>query len=150
MCSTPISLRFKQVYVDIPPSPYSIRESGLNSGSISRAASSSTQVYSSHNLKENAPLRLSHASMSQLNTGSAGHKRKLSELEPPGTPSMAVVVTKKPKLLAASGSPLKDKVVSGSGGPNVAQEFPNGVVYCHQCSRKHDAAGMFIYAMLII
>lgn len=131
MSSTPTSLRrlsFRQVYVDVPPSPYFPYENSFSANS--------TQIYSSHNLKENAPLRLSHASMSQPSTGSTSHKRKLSDLDLSAT--MAVATTKKTKLAPGAGG----KVSHSEAAESVSPEFPNGFVYCHQCSKKRDVAGM--------
>jgi len=71
--------------------------------------------------KENAPLQTL-----------LSRKRKLSDPDP--SPS-----TKKQKLVAGTPSSIPAPLVSAS---NASADFPNGFIYCHQCSRKRDISGV--------
>ncbi|KAJ7593947.1 hypothetical protein C8J56DRAFT_820218 [Mycena floridula] len=118
--ASPSSLIRRQVYVDIPPSPFhtSAKGSRLSVPHKSFIGTGSTQ------LKENT--RPPHGQMSPNDTDTASNKRKASETLDP-----AMTTTKKTKL--ADGNP----VASGSK-PIATQEFPNGYISCHQCGKKRD------------
>ncbi|KAG2145988.1 uncharacterized protein EDB93DRAFT_1150360 [Suillus bovinus] len=105
--------RLSQVFVEIP-------SSAMHKPSIP-APSDPTRTVS--NRKENT-LR---ASMSQ-NTTDKSFKRKTDEtLDKPEKRSKLDTTVSQP---TATRRPL----------PNATSDFPNGFVYCHQCSKKRDAA----------
>ncbi|KAJ7901779.1 hypothetical protein B0H14DRAFT_2668402 [Mycena olivaceomarginata] len=99
---------FRNFYVDVPPSPYT----------ISSAPSLSTTR------KENDPWRSNPAMEGSTVTASASLKRKIPYPEHPLQPYMAVL--KKPKLVADPAIPAPSDVVA------------NAYIYCHQCGKKRD------------
>ncbi|KAG1858146.1 hypothetical protein F4604DRAFT_1659212 [Suillus subluteus] len=106
--------RLSQVFVEIP-------SSALHKPSIP-ATSNTTHTVSGR--KENA-LR---ASISQNTIMNKSPKRKSDEtLDKPVKKSKIDTTVIKP---TATRRPL----------PNATPDFPNGFVYCHQCSKKRDAA----------
>lgn len=133
--STSAVHRFKQVYVDIPPSP-------LHSSYKDQRVFHKTPLSTSAQLKENTPLRRSNASISPME--SVSHKRKLSAASA-SSPDVvrAMPSVKKQKLLvSATGSSAKSKPGQSSGAQDTDPEYPNGFFYCHQCSKKRDALGI--------
>lgn len=150
MSSTPITQsatiqRLKQrVYVDIPSSPVPLsRYSAISKPNTTphvHAASVATS-----GLKENTPLPLTHDSM--INTGSIFRKRKLSERDVPSSTLGLVVNTKKQKLTkidVQDRPPAQTSVPTPYPNNNFSSEYPNGFLYCHQCARKYDVAGIFL------
>jgi hypothetical protein len=106
--------RLSQVFVEIPAS-------ALHKHSIP-ATSNTTHTVSGR--KENA-LR---ASLSQNTIMNKTSKRKSDEtLDKPA---------KKSKLENTVTKPIATR----RSLPNATPDFPNGFVYCHQCSKKRDAA----------
>lgn len=84
--------------------------------------------YSSLSCKENAPLTPTASLLYR--------KRKLSD---PGASSLTS--PKKQKLV--SGTTLKTNSQPAPSAPT-SIDFPNGFIYCHQCSRKRDKSGAYI------
>jgi hypothetical protein len=105
---------FRNFYVDVPPSPYT----------ISPAPSLSTTR------KENDPWRSNPAMEGSTVTASASLKRKIPYPEHPLQPYMAVL--KKPKLVADPAIPAPSDVVA------------NAYIYCHQCGKKRDKEGILV------
>lgn len=106
--------RLSQVFVEIP-------SSALHKPSIPATSNTTRTV---PNRKENA-LR---ASISQNAIMNKSSKRKSDEtLDKPVKKSKLETTVIKP---TAARHPL----------PNATPDFPNGFVYCHQCSKKRDAA----------
>ncbi|KAF7361936.1 zf-4CXXC-R1 domain-containing protein [Mycena venus] len=102
--------RQPSVYVDVPPPTYTISR-------VPPPTSLSTT-------KENDPSwRLSNATMED-STASSSLKRKLSYVEHPLQPFMAVM--KKPKLVPDPAIPAGSEVTA------------NSYIYCHQCGKKRD------------
>jgi hypothetical protein len=144
---TPIPIRrFKQVYVEIPPSPF-------HSSRINELSSPAhVQPFASGNLKENTPLHPTHGTMTQQIAAAASHKRKLSDRDI-STP-MIMPNTKKPKLATSSGANTADNrklaKTSATVGiiptANASTDYPNGFIYCHQCGKKRDTEGECIHA----
>lgn len=132
--STSAVHRFKQVYVDIPPSP-------LHSSHKDPRTFHKTPLSTSAQLKENTPLRRSNASISPMEPLS--HKRKLSGASA-SSPEVvrAMPTVKKQKLVTATGSSAKSKPGQSSGVQETNSEYPSGFFYCHQCSKKRDALGI--------
>lgn len=81
--------------------------------------------YSSLSHKENTPLTIA----SHLH-----RKRKLSD--PKGGS------TKKQKLAAVTPLQTSSSPVPLDSTPDVSADFPNGYIYCHQCSKKRDISGV--------
>jgi hypothetical protein len=138
---TPTSVpRFKQVYVEIPPSPF-------HSFRINERMH--LQVIASGNLKENTPLRPTHGSMTQQFTATTSLKRKLSDRDV--STSVMALNAKKPKFATSSGvntadSRKKEEVSANVGTMPTIINFPNGFIYCHQCGKKRDVDGKLIFA----
>ncbi|KAJ8696420.1 hypothetical protein PTI98_006292 [Pleurotus ostreatus] len=124
--SLPASYRFKEVYVDIPPSPYHTpRASKLSIGPRTGSA-----IIPSVRLKENSNSM--RASMQQTPVS----KRKLDNV-----PSVEISIpsAKRTKLsssatsLASLQSMLPAQNQENTAPGNVSSEF-----YCHQCNRKYN------------
>ena len=132
----PVTRRFSQVYVDIPPSPF--HKSRVVSGSPLHVHTHSS------NRKENAPLQFSSIIQDQdPATSSPNRKRKLSEsytnmnmASVDGTTSLV----KKAKVSVNEKTVHKSKTTTAKiGTQQVSEEFPNGWFYCHQCNKKRDS-----------
>lgn len=130
--SLPASYRFKEVYVDIPPSPYHTpRASKLSIGP--RAGSA---IIPSVRLKENS--NSTRVSMQQTPVS----KRKLDNV-----PSVEIPIpsAKRTKLsssatsLASLQSMIPAQNQENTAPGNVSSEF-----YCHQCNRKYDKEGSLL------
>ncbi|GLB37681.1 hypothetical protein LshimejAT787_0407320 [Lyophyllum shimeji] len=124
MAATPGSAarRFtQQVYVDVPSSPYPIPRSA----SIAKSVPANM-------LKENTPLRPSNGGIPRSISDMSPLKRKVSQHDLAASDS-TVPVPKKQKIAEIRAVPYQPTVAS-----NACPEFPNGFVYCHQCSRKRD------------
>lgn len=140
----PSSRRISQVYVEIPPSPYS-RVGGS-------AFPFSPHVHRSTSLKENAVIQSSKnmlraAGGTILGTPPSSLKRKLS---------LAVVINsaKKPKLSVSADTntgPEVHKTVpanTASSKPgNPSEQFPNGSFTCHQCGKKRDLSSKHVWTL---
>lgn len=138
-----LARRRSQVYVEIPPSPFT---SHLHSPAPPRP---------SVDLKENAPLHPlrinSQANMSA--NSSASKKRKMHEDDKsdPHADS-AATKSKKPKLSVSASQPTgkakavakpkpkDDKEAKDAEVDSPAEQYPNGYFYCHQCTRKRDTS----------
>jgi hypothetical protein len=83
--------------------------------------------YSSISRKENAPL---------TTASPLSRKRKLSDPE-----GSSITSTKKQRLVPKS--PLKTSSIPEplASASNTSADFPNGFIYCHQCSQKRDISG---------
>jgi hypothetical protein len=123
--------RINNAYVQVPASPLSLA-SYHPLGTPIRTASSTK-------LKENTPLRL------QFTTNpSTSRKRKLSDCI--SIHDGPIYVLKKAKLNATDETPSKVKAPRSQQivpTANACPNFPNGYVYCHQCSRKRDILSKF-------
>jgi hypothetical protein len=122
--SFPTAQRLRQVYVEIPPSPLHTSARTLDNAHL--GSSSQARTVSNHNLKENAPFRHRHDSLSQANPHvslASSHKRKLSDMSPSAQPS------KKTKADAPEGAEAK-------ATPELLS--------CHQCNRKREPSGKYI------
>jgi len=131
--------RSSQVYVEIPPSPYSRVRGPANPLTPLRSAS----------LKENTAVLPSKIvprtfDVNGINAPSSPFKRKLSSVE------VCITSPKKFKLSASdacSRPAVKGHVnhsilaPASSRPANVSDEFPNGFFTCHQCSKRQDIAG---------
>ena len=116
--------RLNNAYVQVPASPLSL----ASYRPLKHAALSAK-------LKENTPLR----PLQFATNPSMSHKRKLSDCDSIHNDSVSVV--KKAKLVLTDGSPSKVKAIVPTA--NACPDFPNGYVYCHQCSRKRDILSEF-------
>ena len=119
--------RINNAYVQVPASPLSL-------------ASYRTPVHTalSTKLKENTPFRLF------TTNPSSSRKRKLSDCI--SVHDGPVSVLKKAKFNAAGETPSKVKAPQSQPivpTANACPDFPNGYVYCHQCSRKRDILSKF-------
>lgn len=140
----PLVRRFSQVYVEIPPSP--LHRSRSFTTPNAQHVSTLTA-----NRKENAPLRASNIFQAQTkgDSTSPSRKRKLSESDTNMTVAAALPSssTKKAKLAADVDNKTKSKggaLANKTQSSNISEEFPNGFFYCHQCSKKRDAASKSI------
>ena len=122
--------RINNAYVQVPASPLSLASYHPLRTPIHTASSTK--------LKENTPLRL------QFTTNpSTSRKRKLSDCVSVHGP---ISVLKKAKLNAADETPSKVKAPRSQQivpTANACPDFPNGYVYCHQCSKKRDILSEF-------
>ncbi|PFH46178.1 hypothetical protein AMATHDRAFT_43745 [Amanita thiersii Skay4041] len=112
--STPSHISSTNVYVEIPPSPFDL--------SKYRSISNPTAHPAAHPTPRSKENRVTH----NVPTNTMTIKRKACSrvlVDPP-------LPTKKTKLLDGNASRVE--------GPS-ADNFPNGFIYCHQCSRKRDA-----------
>ena len=112
--------RINNAYVQVPASPLSL-------ASYHPLRTPSTK------LKENTPFR------PFTTNSSTSRKRKLSDCI--SIHDGSIPVLKKSKLNAADETPSKVKVSRGLQivpTANACPDFPNGYVYCHQCSKKRD------------
>jgi len=121
--------RLNHAYVQVPASPLSLASYHPLKAPIHTA--------SSMKLKENTPLRPLQFSTNP----SMSHKRKLSDRGSIHDGPISDV--KKVKLFAADGTPSKAKAHPIVPTPNACPDFPNGYVYCHQCSTKRDILSEF-------
>jgi ribosomal protein L34E len=122
--------RINNAYVQVPASPLSLA-SYHPLGTPVRSASSTK-------LKENTPFRLFTTNLNP----STSRKRKLSDCIHDGP----ISVVKRSKLNAADETPSKVKAPRSQQivpTANACPDFPNGYVYCHQCSRKRDILSKF-------
>ncbi|KAG6920244.1 hypothetical protein DXG01_005013 [Tephrocybe rancida] len=110
------------VYVDVPRSPYP----------TTLSFSHKSATLTSLTLKENTPLRPSNGGVTRAVSDLHTLKRKTSEQDISSTNS---VNAKKQKLVELPAALLPQPPAA-----NASAEFPNGFVYCHQCSHKRDAA----------
>ena len=131
----PAMRRVSQVYVEIPPSPYSRVKQNAKS-----------HVSESYRLKENtAPLQSAvmrrDVDEKVITAQPSAHKRKASTLA-------AVSNQKKPKISGPEGvgakSTLSKKQIifkvdaQHSRNKDASEEFPNGYIICHQCRAKRE------------
>jgi hypothetical protein len=132
----------QQVYVDIPSSPIPLSRYSAMSKSNATTHVHAASVTTSVVLKENTPLTLTHGNMI---TPSISRKRKLSERDVPSSALGLLANTKKQKLVKPEVKPPVTALPSTLAPPaasNASLDYPNGYMYCHQCSRKYDVAGM--------
>ena len=125
--------RINNAYVQVPASPLSLASYHPLRTPIHTASSAK--------LKENTPLRL------QFTTNpSTSRKRKLSDCI--SIHDGPISVLKKSKLIAADETPSKVKAPRSQQivpTANACPDFPNGYVYCHQCSKKRDILSEFSF-----
>ena len=127
--------RINNAYVQVPASPLSLASYYPLTGRTPIHTASSTK------LKENTPLRL------QFTTNpSTSRKRKLSDSI--SIHDGPISVLKKAKLNVVDETPSKVKAPRSQQivpTVNACPEFPNGYVYCHQCSKKRDILSKFAF-----
>lgn len=83
-----------------------------------------------------------------INSSSIFRKRRLSERDVPST-TLGLVNTKKQKLTKADVEdrpPAQTSIPAPYPNNNSSSVYPNGFLYCHQCARKYDVAGIFLPA----
>lgn len=122
--------RINQAYVQVPASPLSLASY--------HPLRTPVHTASSTKLKENTPFRLF------TSNASTSRKRKLSDCI--SVHDGPISVLKKAKFNAADETPSKVKAPRSQQivpTANACPDFPNGYVYCHQCSRKRDILGKF-------
>ena len=135
MASTPRThpsiQRINSAYVQVPASPLSLASY--------RPLRTPIHTASGTKLKENTPLRLQFTTNS-----STSRKRKFSDCVSIHDGPLSVL--KKAKLIAADATPSKVKAPRSQQivpTANACPDFPNGYVYCHQCSKKRDILSKF-------
>ncbi|KAF8813926.1 hypothetical protein BYT27DRAFT_7084104 [Phlegmacium glaucopus] len=116
--------RLNNAYVQVPVSPLSL--------TTYRSLKAPILSASSMKLKENTPLR----PLQFTTIPSMSHKRKRSDCDSIHDGPLSVV--KKAKLVVPDGTPSKARSQPIVPTANACPDFPNGYVYCHQCSKKRD------------
>jgi hypothetical protein len=126
--------KINHAYVQVPPSPLSLASYHLLGTPVHTASSTK--------LKENTPFRLF------TTNPSTSRKRKISDCISIHDGSISVL--KKSKLNPAAESPSKvnaprsqQMMLQNVPTANACPDFPNGYVYCHQCSKKRDILSKF-------
>ena len=122
--------RINSVYVQVPVSPLSLDSY--------RPLKTPIHTASRTKLKENTPFRLQSTT-----SPSTSRKRRLSDCI--SIYDGPISVLKKAKLNAAETpskikAPQNHRIVPTA---NACPDFPNGYVYCHQCSKKRDILSKF-------
>ncbi|KAL0956305.1 hypothetical protein HGRIS_002462 [Hohenbuehelia grisea] len=137
--STPLK-RFKQVYVDIPPSPF-------HSPKYRPSPNTSLRVLSTPNLPLKENRRSKNLAMTTVASSSTPLKRKHSDRDlPEVVVEISVPTPKKARVGASSGSVPASRNPSASSSASAAQESgqlsdsEDAYFYCHQCSKKRDTA----------
>ncbi|KAJ3518103.1 hypothetical protein NMY22_g13821 [Coprinellus aureogranulatus] len=132
-----LSRRPSSVYVQIPPSPFSLDHyQPLSSKHVNNAGG--------NDLKENTPLRAPRIHMLQsasTSSASSSLKRKLSDDDSSVTSLESSSSSTKKHKSASTGTPLKTtqlNIQPVQRLSNACEEFPNGSIYCHQCCKKRD------------
>ena len=127
MASTPRAhpsiQRINSAYVQVPASPLSLASY--------RPLKTPIRIALSTKLKENTPLRLQFTA-----NPSTSRKRRLSDCI--SIHDGPISILKKAKLTATDETSSKVEVPRIVPTANACPDFPNGYVYCHQCSRKRD------------
>ena len=122
--------RINNAYVQVPASPLSLASY--------HPLRTPVHTASSTKLKENTPFRLF------TTNSSTSRKRKLSDCI--SIHDGPISVLKKSKLNATDETPSKVKAPRSQQfipTANACPNFPNGYVYCHQCSQKRDILSKF-------
>ncbi|KAK7472637.1 hypothetical protein VKT23_000750 [Stygiomarasmius scandens] len=118
--------RFKQVYVEIPPSPLHTPPPVTDNTHVG-PSSFLARTASHNNLKENTPFRHRHDSISQ------------------GNPHVSHTVPRKRKLSDMSTHPSSSSKKPKSEAPE-SQESSD-LVYCHQCGKKREASSKSLFPL---
>ncbi|KAH0588862.1 hypothetical protein H2248_004653 [Termitomyces sp. 'cryptogamus'] len=117
----------QHVYVFVPQSPYPTAPSSQKTNVMPRLNSLA--------LKENTPLRPFNGGAPRLVDETPVLKRKVPEDELSLTKAANPKKQKLGEDLAAHAAQHRVNAPA-----NVCPEFPNGFIYCHQCSKKRDVA----------
>lgn len=132
--------KLNKAFVQVPASPHTL--------SSYRAFGTPAHVAASSKLKENTPLRPLQLGMNQQPTGSTLLKRRLSDRDSSSLIFDGVLVPfKKPKLSSTmNGTTSSAKETQpASLSDKACPDFSNSFLYCHQCNKKRDMSGMFLF-----